>query len=236
MAESYGSFLIGSDDQIMKSVDAVNIACGFHGGDPLTIQNTIKSAIKWGKQIGAHPSFPDLMGFGRRMMTLPSDELSALIRYQIGVVKAVTESLGGSLQHVKTHGALYNLAAIDVTTAKIIVDIITKIDPHLELIAPHSSVQAKVAIEAGCKVLFESFGDRRYHIDGRLVSRSLPNAVIDEPQEILIQINDILNGRVKTLEGDYIEIISDTICLHGDHPRVVDTIDLLDMTFDRGHY
>ncbi|MBC7884820.1 MAG: LamB/YcsF family protein, partial [Saprospiraceae bacterium] len=172
MAESYGMLKTGDDLSILPFVDAVNIACGFHGGDPLTIETTLRHSIIKGKQIGAHPSFPDLMGFGRRDMLIDHKELAAILRYQICAVKALTENLGGHLHHVKAHGALYNKAVTDAQIAGIFVRVVAEIDPDLIIFAPYGSEMAKCAISKGIKVMNESFGDRKYGLSGHLVDRN----------------------------------------------------------------
>lgn len=224
MAESYGNLVVGNDMAILPLVDSVNIACGFHGGDPLTIENVIRRALALGKQVGAHPSFPDLQGFGRRFMALSDEELSAGLRYQICVIQSITESLGGQLQYVKPHGALYNTAAHDQRHAKILVETLASINPKLKLMAPHDSAMDKEASLRGIEVLLESFGDRRYNDDGSLVSRSLPGALITEVDGVISQIHDLVKGRVQTITGNYIERVSHSICIHGDNPIAYDAL------------
>jgi len=218
MAESYGNLVVGNDMAILPLVDSVNVACGFHGGDPLTIENVIKEALELGKQVGAHPSFPDLQGFGRRYMQMSDEELSACLRYQICAIKAITESLGGELRYVKPHGALYNTAAHDQRHAKIVVQIIESIDADLKLMAPHGSAMDAEAAVYGIEVIFESFGDRKYNDDGSLVSRNLPGALLTDVDSILAQISHLTQGRVETIHGEFIPMISSTICIHGDNP------------------
>ncbi|MBK8515687.1 MAG: LamB/YcsF family protein [Saprospiraceae bacterium] len=227
MAESYGSFHTGDDSNILPFVDAVNLACGFHAGDPLTLQSTIKAAVISGKQIGAHPSYPDLVGFGRRYMDISNEELFAGVLYQVCALKAMTESLGGKLHHVKPHGALYNLAARDSKIASIIVEVIKLIDKNLLLFAPFNSQMSNIAEMHGIKVMAEAFADRRYNQDGTLAPRNIAGAIIDTPEIVARHVQLLVNGKAETIEGDLIEIVSDTICLHGDHPNVVKSLKLI---------
>ena len=231
MAESYGNLKVGNDKAILPLVDAVNIACGFHGGDPLTIEATIYAAIGLGIEVGAHPSYPDLSGFGRRHMEMSAQELSACLRYQICAIKSITESLGGKLNHVKAHGALYNTAAKNKREAEIIVNTVYSIDPHLKIFAPYGSEMAKAASSKGMAVMFESFADRSYDSDGFLVSRSIDGSVISDPKNVLTQVSNILNGHLKSMDGNMIPMHSDTICVHGDHATVVESLILIRKTF-----
>jgi UPF0271 protein len=224
MAESYGNLVAGNDMAILPLVDSVNVACGFHGGDPLTIERVIIRALELGKQVGAHPSFPDLQGFGRRFMQLSDEELAANLRYQISAVKSMTESLGGALLYVKPHGALYNVAAHDKRHAAIIVRMIQSMDSGLKLMAPYGSAMAAEASEQGVGVIFESFGDRQYNEDGSLVSRNMPASLLTDVAGIVRQINQLREGRVKAVTGQYISIISESICIHGDNPVALEAL------------
>ena len=231
MAESYGNLKAGNDEAILPLVDAVNIACGFHGGDPLTIETTINAALGLGIQVGAHPSYPDLSGFGRRYMEMSGEELAACIRYQICAVKAITESLGGQLHHVKAHGALYNTAAKSKREAEIIVNTVYSIDPNLKIFAPFGSEMAYAASNIGISMMFESFADRSYDSEGFLVHRNIDGAVIKNPKKVLSQVANILNGHLETIDGNMISINSETICVHGDHAAIVDSLLLIRKNF-----
>ncbi len=227
MAESFGNFRTGDDLTILPFVDAVNIACGFHGGDPLTIRNVIAQALKLEKQIGAHPSYPDLVGFGRRFMEMSNEELSASIFYQICAIKSMTESLGGILHHIKPHGALYNTAVKDKNIAAIIVKTINEIDHKLNLVAPEYSEMSIAAKEVGITVIHEAFADRRYNHDGTLASRSSSRAVIDSPEQVFSQFQLLMESKAETIDGIIINVNSDTICLHGDHPKALKSLVLI---------
>lgn len=232
MAESFGHFRTGDDYAILPFVDAVNIACGFHGGDPLTIKNVVIHALGLGKQIGAHPSYPDLVGFGRRFIEMTNEELSACLFYQICALKSITESLGGKLQHVKPHGALYNMAVKDPNTADVIINTIYKIDNKLKLIAPAVSQMSILAKKVGLDVLSEGFADRRYNKDGSLASRAIQGAVIESPELVLRQFQLLTKAKAETHDGMIIDIEADTICLHGDHPDVINSLQLIKKYFE----
>jgi 5-oxoprolinase (ATP-hydrolysing) subunit A len=227
MAESYGNLRCGNDKEILSHVDAVNIACGFHGGDPVTILETIKSAFYLKKQIGAHPSYPDLVGFGRRYMEMSDHELFASMLYQIGAVKAMCESIGAKLNHVKPHGALYNAGFLYQNIAEVIVDAVNSIDAHLEIYAQENSMLEKKAKHAGVKVIYEGFADRRYNDDGTLAPRQMKGAVITSPEVVKDHVLMLQEGKAMTITGNVISVKVDTICLHGDHPEVVESLILI---------
>jgi UPF0271 protein len=218
LGESYGRFKVGQDEQIMPLITSCNIACGFHGGDPLTIQRTIELALKYKVQIGAHPSYPDLAGFGRRKMDLPLNELKSLMMYQVSALKGMLEGLGGSLKHVKPHGALYNVMAVDESVARCIMEAILKIDSKLILVGPAGQDWYKVAQSMGCHAVQEVFSDRNYNEDLTLVSRTLQNAMINTIEDRVSHVKRIvLEKKVKTLSNHIVPIAGNTICIHGDH-------------------
>jgi 5-oxoprolinase (ATP-hydrolysing) subunit A len=229
MAESFGNFSIGNDQAMMPLVDACSIACGFHGGDPIVIEKTIQLAIQHGVEIGAHPSYPDLQGFGRRAMLLDEKELLSMVKYQIAAVKGLTESAGIKLIHVKAHGALYNKAAVFEKEARCIVLAVKAIDPDLTIYAPFNSILEQVASDNGIKVFREAFADRRYNDDGTLTPRSVPGAIINNPEEALGQVLNLIENKVKTVSGAYIPMLSDTICVHGDHTNTLEILKLIRM-------
>ncbi|KAA3623017.1 MAG: LamB/YcsF family protein [Bacteroidetes bacterium] len=220
MGESYGRFKIGNDEVVMQYISSCNIACGFHGGDPLTIQRTIELALKNGVKVGAHPGFPDLQGFGRRSMQLPEEELFAIMQYQVAAVKGMTEAAGGKLRHVKPHGALYNMAAKDDQVAEIIVKAILSIDPQLVLYGPPNSSLTKKAKSYDLVCKNEVFADRNYNEDLSLVDRQNSNALISEIQSMFEHVLYMLrDGKVKTISGVIKAIKAQTICIHGDKPN-----------------
>lgn len=228
MGESYGETVVGNDSAVMPFISSANIACGFHGGDPLTIEKTICLALKYGVSIGAHPSYNDLKGFGRRPMHLSKAELRSAILYQVGALKSMTETLGGKLIHVKPHGALYNSASADYEISRVIAETIKEIDPSLKMICLSQSKMIDAAHDVGIPYLSEAFADRAYNEDGSLVSRDSPGAVITDEDTIIERVLlMITEGVVETSNGRVIEIQADTICIHGDNeqaPKLVKII------------
>lgn len=229
MGESYGNFKIGNDQAIFPYITSCNIACGFHGGDPLHIEKTIQGALAYGIQIGAHPSYPDLAGFGRRKMQIPEEELRALVKYQISALKGMVESLGGRLKYVKPHGALYNTAAHRTQEAMAIIRAIQEVDGSLYLMGLAGSPMEQLAREKQIPFVAEAFADRKYMADGRLRSRSEIGAVIDSPEEAAQQVVDIvLLQKVETYEGEPWALKAQSICIHGDNPAVVAVLQAID--------
>jgi len=225
LGESFGRYLLGRDEDLMPLISSCNIACGFHAGDPSTIRRTIDNALASGVKIGAHPSFPDLQGFGRRAMKIPNDELKDMVVYQVSAVKGMVEVAGGKLNHVKPHGALYGLSSSDQSTAESVVDAVASIDPDLKIYATMGSELAQAAINKSLSVLLEVFADRRYNTDLSLVSRSIEGSVMTSSRDIAKQVMQIVTeGKVETATGDVVGIKADTICVHGDNPRVVEIV------------
>ena len=228
LGESFGNYSIGNDAEVMKYVTSVNIACGFHAGDPLVIEKTIKLALKNKVAIGAHPGYQDLIGFGRRSMKLKNDELHSLILYQVGALKAMTEALGGKLDHVKPHGALYSDLAYDYNRALAVSEAIYKIDPELIFIGLANSKMLKAAREVGLRAASEVFADRSYNDDGSLVSRLEEGAVIFDGEACLEQVNQLItNNTVTSINGNTIEMNVDTICVHGDNLKALEFVKAL---------
>ncbi|MFW2159934.1 LamB/YcsF family protein [Acinetobacter beijerinckii] len=217
LGESYGAWKMGNDEQILGIVSSANIACGFHAGDPLNILRTLKHAVKHDVLVGAHVSYPDLVGFGRRNMDLSYDELYADVLYQISALQGLAQVAGTKVSYVKPHGALYNTIATNLTQAQAVIDAMQHFDKTLVLVALAGSPLIKFAREQGISVISEAFADRAYHRDGTLVSRRLEGAVLHDA-EIIAQrvLNMIQNGGIKSIEGDFTVIQADTICLHGD--------------------
>ena len=221
--ESFGRYKLGRDEELFKYVTSANIACGFHAGDPSVMRHTVRLAKENNVMVGAHPGFPDLMGFGRRAMEIKQSDLENYILYQIGALYAFVKAEGLELQHVKPHGALYNMAWNRRDYAEAIVNAIKLFDPKLILVAPYGSEMHKVAEEQGVKVGFEFFADRNYLSNGRLVPRSKPNAlVLDIDEAIERVIRAVSEGKVKTVEGKDIDIVAHTVCIHGDSPHAVE--------------
>ncbi|WP_409029111.1 LamB/YcsF family protein [Gracilimonas sediminicola] len=216
LGEFYGMYDERRDSKIMPYISSCNIACGFHSGDPVTISKTIELALEHEVAIGAHPSYPDLQGFGRRIMNLSTEELEACILYQVSALKGMTESLGGKLHHVKPHGALYNHAAKDEGVALGIAKAIVQIQKDMMIYAPAESKLAKVAKDVGLEVRSEVFADRQYEDDLSLRSRSLDGAVLHEKKSVLKQMASFLDGVVHTQGGLDLPITAETVCLHSD--------------------
>lgn len=217
LGESYGAWKMGNDEQILGIVSSANIACGFHAGDPLNILSTLKQAAKHDVCVGAHVSYPDLVGFGRRNMDLSYDELYADVLYQISALQGLAQVAGTKISYVKPHGALYNTIATDLTQAQAVIDAIQHFDKTLVLVTLAGSPLIKFAREQGLSVISEAFADRAYHRDGTLVSRRLEGAVLHDAEIIAQRVfNMIQNGGIESMEGDFTVIQADTICLHGD--------------------
>jgi UPF0271 protein len=217
MGESYGAGLVGNDDVLMPLVSSANIACGFHGGDPSVMHRTVTLAIKHGVSIGAHPSYPDLQGFGRRNMHLSAQEIYDLILYQTGALESFVRAGGASLHHVKPHGALYNQAAKDPEIAASIVHAMYYFNKDLYLYGPPGSALEKAALGLGIAYCAESFADRTYQADGSLTPRTEPGALIRDVLQALHQVHLIAEQQVvKTAEGSMIPMPARTICIHGD--------------------
>jgi len=218
MGESFGAFHIGEDDAVLPSVTSISVACGFHGGDPRVINRTVQEAARRGVAIGAHPSFPDLVGFGRRDMKLSTDEVRTDVLYQIGAIYAFTRCAGVPLRHVKPHGQLNNLAVVDQELAGAISAAIQAFDHDLILIAPGGEL-ARAAEAAGLAVGYEVFADRAYNADGSLVSRRQPGAVIHDVEQIVARTLSMVQDQcVRAITGETVDVRADTICVHGDTP------------------
>lgn len=219
LGESYGRFRVGNDDALFPYLTSCNIACGFHGGDPLHIERTIRKALDHGLRIGAHPAYPDLMGFGRRKMHIAVDELKAIIKYQVAALKGMVESLGGGLSYVKPHGALYNSMVIDAAEAEAVIAAIQQIDPGLAVMGLAGSQVGELVRAAGLPFIAEAFADRRYNENGQLVVRGTPGAVIHDPAAAVRQVFEIVeHGRLTTVEGKTRPLKADSFCIHGDNP------------------
>ncbi|OWT59026.1 LamB/YcsF family protein [Candidimonas nitroreducens] len=219
MGESYGAWKMGDDLAVLPYVSSANIACGFHGGDPATMRKTVAAAIEHGVAVGAHPSLPDLLGFGRREIRLSPQEAYDCVVVQIGALAAVAASQGGTLHHVKAHGALYNMAARDAALADAICRAMRDVNPELIVYGLAGSELIRAGEALGLRVAQEVFGDRSYESDGSLTPRSLPGAMIEDADASLRQVLSMVQrGRVATRQGTEVEVRADTLCLHGDQP------------------
>jgi len=219
MGESYGAWTMGNDAAVMPFVTSANIACGFHGGDPATIRKTIALAVEAKVAVGAHPSLPDLMGFGRRTMTISAQEMYDLVLYQAGAVSAFARAAGVPLHHVKCHGALYNMAATDEALSTAMARAVKDLGGHVLLYALAGSKMVTAARQLGLDVVQEVFADRAYEDNGTLRHRSLPGAMIeDEATAVARAIAMVQHGQVQSHGGKPIAVSAGTVCLHGDQP------------------
>jgi len=217
LGESFGSYTIGNDEQIIPLVSSTNVACGFHAADPVVMQQTIRRVKQAGIAIGAHPGFPDLMGFGRRNMSLSKEETKAYVQYQIAALIGMAQAQGLVMQHVKPHGALYNMAAVDYELATAICEAVKEIDKNLIILGLSGSQLITTAKDLGLKVAQEVFADRGYEEDGTLVARNKPGAFIhDETEAVARVVRMVKTGKVTARTGKDITIKADSICVHGD--------------------
>ncbi|MBZ2175915.1 LamB/YcsF family protein [Schnuerera sp. xch1] len=222
IGESFGNYKLGLDEEVVRHISSANIACGWHAGDPMIMEKTINFAIESNVSIGAHPGLPDLIGFGRREVKITSQEAKNYIKYQIGALWAFAQSKGVKLQHVKPHGALYNMAAKDSELARAIAEGIYEVDKDLILVGLANSELTKAGKEIGLRIANEVFADRAYNPDGTLVSRKKFGAVIhDKNLAIKNVIRMVKEGKIETITGEDISIQADTICVHGDNPQAV---------------
>ncbi len=222
LGESFGTYVLGHDGDVMASITSANVACGFHAGDPEVMVKTVKSAMGKGVAIGAHPGYPDLLGFGRRNMSCSPDEVYSYCLYQIGALSAVCRAHGVSLQQVKPHGAMYNQAAKDQRLAEAIVSAVKDGGDHLILLGLAGSCFEKAALEAGVLFAAEAFADRAYQEDGSLVPRKQPGAVIHDVHLAADRvIKMVREGTIEAINGAEIHLRPHSICLHGDTPGAV---------------
>lgn len=222
MGESFGNYKCGLDEAVIPYISSANTACGFHASDPLVMKKTVGLAKKYGVHIGAHPGYPDLVGFGRRNMQVSQEELKAMVQYQIGALKAFCDALHVPLYHVKPHGAMYNMAAAQAGLAEAICQAIKETDEELILLAPAGSEMFQAAKKLGLRAAGEVFADRAYEEDGSLVSRRKEGAMItDEEEAIERVVRMVKEGVVTAITGEEIEVQADSICVHGDSPQAL---------------
>jgi UPF0271 protein len=221
MGESLGKYTMGLDEEVIKYISSASIACGFHAGDPMWMRRTVRLAEQHGVAVGAHPGFPDLVGFGRRYMAVTPEEARADLVYQIGALQAFTKEK--KLQHVKPHGAMYNQAVNDEELASAICESVLEVDPSMVLVALAGSKWVDIAEHKGLRVAREIFADRALNPDGTLVSRSSPGAVIHDIEEVAERsLKMVTRGRATAINGDEIEVQADSLCIHGDTPGAVE--------------
>ena len=218
MGESFGAYRLGDDAGILPYITSANIACGFHAGDGLVMDATVKMCVQAGVRVGAHPSYPDLQGFGRREMSLAPDEVEAFVLYQVGALAGFARAAGVELTHVKPHGALYNQAARDLSLAEAVARAVARFSRGLILVGLAGSALAEAAAAAGLPAAGEGFPDRAEKPDGTLRSRRLPGAVLHDPAEIAANAVRLATEGVVTAGG---RVAVQTLCLHGDNPAAV---------------
>src|SRR6185295_14208016 len=221
MGESYGAWKMGADAEVMPFITSANIACGFHGGDPATIRKTVRLAVDHGVAIGAHPSLPDIQGFGRRVMKISPQEMYDLVVYQAGAVEAFARAAGGKLHHIKCHGALYNMAAVDEGLSDAMARAAKDLG-NIMVYALSNSIMMKIVKQQNLPVAGEVFADRGYSDDGTLAPRDKPGGMIEDAAKSVKQaLAMVEEGYVTSLSGRRIPVSADTLCLHGDQPGAV---------------
>lgn len=225
MGESFGVYKLGCDVDAMPYITSANVACGFHASDPVNMVKTVKLAKKYNVAVGAHPAFPDLVGFGRRAMAASLEEIKSDVIYQIGALWAICRAEGVKLQHVKAHGALYNIAEKDETVAAAIAAAIQAVDPDLYMLCLANSAMVTAAQKVGVRYVTEAFADRAYTNQGTLVPRKQSGSVIHDVNMVADRVLSMVkNGSVTSIDGNVIPINAQTICVHGDTPGAVEMI------------
>jgi UPF0271 protein len=219
LAEGYGQWRIGDDDALLDVLSSANLACGFHAGDPLIMEKTVKAALDRGVDIGAHVGFPDKQGFGRRPMQIDADELAAMVIYQLGALEGIARAVGHRMTHMSFHGALGNMAAADLAVATPLVAAVARFNPELIIVSSTSRAIEDAASSCGLRVATTFLADRAYDKAGLLVPRRLPDSVIHEEAKVLERVRQILRqGTVTTYEGEDLPMRPHSILLHGDTP------------------
>lgn len=226
LGESYGNYTIGNDDEIIPLISSANVACGFHASDPSVMQKTVGMIKESGSTgIGAHPAYPDLMGFGRRYMELSMSEVRSIMLYQLGALDGFCRISDLEMNHVKPHGALYNATFKDETLAKTIAEAVKEYNPKLKLLGLSNQNLVKAGEDAGLNVRHEVFADRAYEDDGTLVSRKKEGAMItDTDLAVARVIRMVKEGKVESVNGRDIDIKADSICVHGDGAKALEFV------------
>lgn len=226
LGESYGRYTVGNDKQIIPLISSANVACGFHAGDPTVLLNTLEQIKASGTTgLGAHPSYPDRQGFGRRYMDMTHEEVRAFLLYQLAALEGMAKTIGLTLNHVKPHGALYNQTFIDYSLAQVIAKTVREYNPQLKLMGLANQNLVQAGKEIGLPVVNEVFADRAYESDGTLVSRRKEGAMItDTKQAVDRVIRMVTEGKVQSIDGQDIKIQADSICVHGDGEKALDFV------------
>jgi UPF0271 protein len=219
LSEGYGQWRIGDDDALLDVLSSANLACGFHAGDPLIMERTVKAALERGIDIGAHVGFPDMQGFGRRPMQIDSEELAAMVIYQLGALEGIARAVGHRMTHMSFHGALGNMAAADPTVAAPLVAAVARFNPELIIVSSTSQAIENAAASCGLRVATTFLADRAYDKLGLLVPRRMPNSVIHDEAKVLDRVRQVLQQRtVITYDGEDLPMRPHSILLHGDTP------------------
>ncbi|SHH11823.1 UPF0271 protein [Anaerosphaera aminiphila DSM 21120] len=225
IGEGFGAYKMGMDEEIIKHVTSINLACGWHAGDPLIMDKTVKMAKEQGVMVGAHPGYPDLLGFGRRNLSVTPEEARCYMMYQTGALMAFTKAYGVKLQHMKLHGGFYNTACNDEGLANAVLDGMEALDKDVILMVLSGSYIAKEGKRRGLRISEEVFADRGYNPDKTLVNRSLPGAFVTDPAEAIPRvIKMIKEGKVVASNGEEMDIKADSICVHGDNPKAIEFV------------
>ncbi|MHB8991803.1 MAG: LamB/YcsF family protein [Chloroflexota bacterium] len=219
MGESFGAYTIGSDEEMMRYITSANVACGFHAADPMVMDRTVQLALEHGVQLGSHPGYPDLMGFGRRVMDVSPAEVESYVLYQLGALWAFARSHKSEVRHVKAHGALGNVAFVNAEIARAVARGSARFSKELILVALANTPLVEAGQEYGLKVAVEAFPERAYNADGTLRSRKLPGASIHDPRVAVERaLQMVREGTVTAYSGETVRLKVDTLCIHGDNP------------------
>jgi UPF0271 protein len=222
MGESFGVYTLGRDSEVMEYISSANIACGWHAGDPMVMEQTVRLAKEKGVAVGAHPGYPDLMGFGRRRMDLTLKEIENYLLYQMGALYAFARAHGLPLQHVKAHGALGNVAFVDLEVSKAIARAAARFSKAIIFVALSGTVMVQAAKEVGVRFVEEAYADRVYDPDGTLQSRKIAGSVIHDPEKAAGQaLTMVQEGYVIANDGTPVRVKPETLCIHGDTPQAV---------------
>ena len=237
MGESFGNYTLGLDEEVMPYITSANIACGFHAGDPEVMDHTVKLAATHNVGIGAHPGYPDRLGFGRRFMECSADEIRTAVAYQIGALQAFCHSHSVPLRHVKPHGALYLAAVGKEKVARAVAEAIVAVDPKLKYVAlagAKGAMMTRIGQELGLEVVYEAFPDRAYTPDGTLVARREEGAVIHDPKIVAQRaLKMAMDREVVAINGSVISLNAQTLCVHGDNPAAVDLVREIRMLLEK---
>ena len=232
LGEAYGPYTMGRDKEIIALISSANIGCGWHGGDPVVMDETVRECKANAVAVGAHPGFPDLMGFGRRNMTLSPAEAKAYVKYQLGALQAFAISHGVPVRHFKPHGAMYNMAAVDKTLAAALAQAVYEVDRKIIFLGLANSCMISAARECGLAVASEVFADRAYTAQGTLVPRSQSGAMIHDTELCISRVvRMVKENKVQAITGEDIDLKPDSICVHGDTAQALEFIRAIRETF-----